>query len=152
MLSADGELLGRLLFLACAKSGGWIDRPMRGMRDYIVRVLLRTLASDVPQIVHKIDFGKLAGDDEVKIHALCDAVNDFVILETERIPGDDEWNEGLVADKNVLKQGEVRGFVRAAVNLGSARVPLAGDSRRRKGGGRRRCHDNGNGQQRRRRL
>ena len=52
----------------------WIDRPVRGMRDYIVRVVLRTLAGDVPQIVYRIDFGKLADNDEAEIHALCDAV------------------------------------------------------------------------------
>ena len=77
MLSADDELLRRLLFL-CMREVRPIDMPKRGMRDYIVRVVLRTLAGDVPQIVYRVDFGKLAGNDEAEIHALCDAVYDFV--------------------------------------------------------------------------
>ena len=76
--------------------------------------MLRTLAGDVAQIVHTIDFGKLA-DDEAEIHALCAAVYDFIFLETGYILGDDEWNEGIAMDKNVLKRGEVSGSVRAAV-------------------------------------
>ena len=124
MLSADCELLGRLLYLGLREVHP-TDRPMWGMRDYIVRVVLRTLAGEVPQIVYIIDFGKLADDDEAEIHALCDAVYGFIFLEAECIPFEDEWNEELAANKNVLKQGEVSGSVKAAVKAALAFRSLA---------------------------
>ena len=133
MLSADDELLDRFLCFGM-RDVRMTDRPMRGMRDYIVRVVLRTLAGDVPQIVYTIDLGKLADEDEEDIHALCDAVYDFIFLDTEFTPDDGEWNEGLAADKNVSKQGELLKWVCESCCEGSTRVPLAGDSRRRKGG------------------
>ena len=79
----------------------------------------------------RIDFGKLAEDDEGEIHAVydfCDAVYDFIFLETECILGDDEWNEGLAVDKNVLKRGEVSGSVRAAVKAALVFRSPSGDS------------------------
>ena len=118
MHSADGMLLGSLLIYDM-REVCMTDRPMRGMRDYIVRVVLGTLAGDV-QIVHKFDFGKLADEDEEEIHALCDVVYDLIFLDTEFIPGDDEWNEGLAADKNVFKQGVLGRSVRAAVKAALA--------------------------------
>ena len=87
-----------------------------------MRVVLRTLAGDVPQIVYRIDFGKLADDDEVEIHALCGAIYDFIFLDTECIsagPGDFLYEE-LAAIKNVLKEGELSGSVRAAVKAALA--------------------------------
>ena len=89
MLSADDELLGRLLPFSM-REVRMIDRPMRGMRDFIVRVVLRTLAGDVPRIAHKFDLGKLAGEDEAEIHSLCDVAYDSIFLETEYIRGDGE--------------------------------------------------------------
>ena len=103
----------------------YADRFVRDMRDYIVRAVLRTLAGDVPQIVCRFDFGKLADEDEAEIYALCDAVFDSIFLDTEFIPGDDEWNEQLAAEKNVLKQGVLSGSVRAAVKAALAFRSLA---------------------------
>ena len=79
MLSADDELLDRLL-TSDMREVRWIDRQMRDMRGYIVRAVRRTLAGDVPQIVCRFDFGKLADEDEAEIYALCDAVFDSIFL------------------------------------------------------------------------
>ena len=103
----------------------YADRFVRDMRGYIVRAVLRTLAGDVPQIVCRFDFGKLADEDEAEIYALCDAVFDSIFLDTEFIPGDDGWNERLAAEKNVLKQGVLSGSVRAAVKAALAFRSLA---------------------------
>ena len=127
MLSADDELLDRLL-TSDMREVRWIDRQMRDMRGYIVRAVLRTLAGDVPQIVCRFDFGKLADEDEAEIYALCDAVFDSIFLDTEFIPGDVEWNERLAAEKNVLKalkQGVLGEYVRAAVKAALAFRSLA---------------------------
>ena len=103
MLSADDELLRRLLFL-CMREVRPIDMPKRGMRDYIVRLALRTLAGDVPQIDYRIDYGKLAGGDEAEIHALCDAIHDFAFLDVEYIPGYGEYNEDIDATHSWLRR------------------------------------------------
>ena len=46
-------------------------------------------------------------------------------MEFDWIPGDDEWNEELDVMKNVLKQGELSGSVRAAVKAALALRSLA---------------------------
>ena len=48
------------------------DRPMRGTREYLVRVVLRLLAGDVQHGVYKFDFDKLSDENEEAIHAVCD--------------------------------------------------------------------------------
>ena len=112
----------------------YADRFVRDMRGYIVRAVLRTLAGDVPQIVCRFDFDKLADEDEAEIYALCDAVFDSIFLDTEFIPGDDEWNERLAAVGKERAEGVLSELVRAAVKAALAFRSDAGDSRRRKGG------------------
>ena len=70
--------------------------------------------------VYKFDFGRLSGEDEKEIYAVCDAVFDFIFLDTEYTPGDDEWNGMLAADKNVFKQGVLSESVKAAVKAAIA--------------------------------
>ena len=83
------------------------DRPMRGTREYLVRVVLRLLAGDVQHGVCKFDFDKLSDEDEEAIHAVCDAAFDFIFLHTlsTSLGTNEDWNGYLAADKNVFKQG-----------------------------------------------
>ena len=126
----------------------YADRFVRDMRDYIVRAVLRTLAGDVPQIVCRFDFGKLADEDEAEIYALCDAVFDSISLDTEFIPGDDEWNERLAAVGKERAEGVLSELVRAAVKAALAFRSLATRDDARAAND----DDAGDGQQRRRRL
>ena len=119
MCPADDELLDSLMMYDMREIC-FMDRPMRGTRDYAVRVVLRLLPGDVQHKVYKFDFDKLSDEDEEEIYAVCDAVFDFIFLDTEYTPGDDEWNDMLAADKNVFKQGVLSEFVKAAVKAAIA--------------------------------
>ena len=100
------------------------DHPMRGMRDYIVRVVLKILAGDVQQKVYKFDFGKLSDVDEEEIHAVCDAAFDFIFLDTEFTPGDGEWNGNLSAGKNVFNKQVQTSAGRFPASLSAVRESL----------------------------
>ena len=54
----DDELLGSLMTFDM-REVHHEDRPMRGTREYLVRVVLRLLADDVQHGVYKFDFDKL---------------------------------------------------------------------------------------------
>ena len=72
MCSADDGLLDSLMMYDM-REVCFTDRPMRGTRDYVVRVVLRLLAGDVQHKVYKFDFDRLSDEDEEEICAVCDA-------------------------------------------------------------------------------
>ena len=100
----DDELLGSLMTFDM-REVHHEDRPMRGTREYLVRVVLRLLADDVQRGVYKFDFDKLSDENEEAIHAVCDVAFDFIFLHTlsTSLGTNEDWNGYLAADKNVFK-------------------------------------------------
>ena len=98
----------------------YADRLMLGTREYVVRAVLRILAGDVQHTVYNFDFDMLSDENEEEIHAVCDAAFEYIFLDTEERPGDDEGNEELATDKNEFKRGVLYEYVRAAVKAALA--------------------------------